>query len=202
MNSALTACPECDLLHRIGPLPRGGTAFCTRCGGVLKRTARGSLDTPLAFAVTALILFALANAFPLMSLSLHGTEQEVTLPGCIQILALLGWPWLAAILITLVEVAPLVYLVGTLHVLLRVKQRRASTWTARIFRLVRESQSWGMVEVFVLAILVSYVKLSKMAMVIPGPSLYALAGFIVAVSALLSTLEPAAIWDAIDGDAP
>ena len=200
MNSALTACPECDLLHRIGPLPKGGTAFCTRCGGVLKRAPRGSMDIPLAFAATALILFALANAFPLMSLTMHGTTQEVTLPGCIQVLALLGWPWLAAILLTLVELAPLAYLVGILHVLLRVKRRRASTWTARIFRLVRESQSWGMVEVFVLAILVSYVKLSKMAMVIPGPSLYSLAAFIFAVSALLSTLEPGAVWDAMEGE--
>ena len=197
MHPVLTACPECDLLHRIGELPKGGIAFCSRCGGVLRRARRGSIDTPLAFAVTALVLFVLANGFPLMSLTMNGTRQEVTLPGCIQCLALLGWPWLAAILITLVELAPLAFLVGVTHVLLQVKHRRAHNWTARIFRLVLESQSWGMVEVFLLAIMVSYVKLSKMAMVLPGPSLYALAAFIVAVSALLSSLEPEAVWEAM-----
>jgi paraquat-inducible protein A len=156
------------------------------------------LDVPLAFALAAVILFGLANAFPLLTLYLHGSVQEVTLPGCIQFLVSLDWPWLAAVMITTVELAPLVYLAGVIHVLLRVKQRRATSWTARIFRLVQEFQTWGMVEVFLLGILVSYVKLAKMAVVAPGPSLYALATFILASASVLSTLEPGAVWDAME----
>jgi paraquat-inducible protein A len=197
MDSVLTACPECDLLHRIGPLPKGGTALCGRCGAVLKRNQQSSLDIPLAFAITALILFALTNFFPVMSLYMHGSEEAVTLPGSIHFLVTLGWPWLGAILITTVELAPLVYLSGLIYVLMQVKARRGNAWTARIFRLVQEFQSWSMMEVFLLGILVTYVKLSKMAMVIAGPSVYALGAFILATSAVLSYLEPDVIWDAL-----
>jgi len=193
------ACPGCDLLHRIDPLPDGGSAFCSRCGSTLKRNRQRSLDIPLALAITALLLFTVSHAFPLMSLTMHGSTQEVTIPGCVKILVVLGWPWLAAILITLVELAPLLYLGGIIHVLLRVRQGRANLWTARIFRHVQESQGWGMVEVFLLGAMVSYVKLSEMAIVATGPSLYALAGFIIASAALVSTLDSSRVWSAMEG---
>jgi len=194
MNVPMTACPECDLLHRTGPLTKRETALCVRCGAVLKRGGHESLDVPLAFAIAALILFCLANAFPLMSMYMQGTSETVTLPGSIRSLATLGWPWLAAVLITTVELAPLAYLTGMIYVLLRVRTRRGTFWTARLFRLVQEFQSWAMVEVFLLAILVSYVRLNKMAVVVPGVSLYALALFILSVSAVPSSLQPEAVW--------
>jgi paraquat-inducible protein A len=148
----------------------------------------------LALYLAATIFFALANLFPLLSLRLHGAVKEATLPGCASLLAEMGWPWLAAILITTAILAPALHLLGMVWVLFQVRQGRQNAWTARVFRLVEQFQTWGMAEVFVLGIIVSYVKLAKMAVIVPGPSLYALGAFVLTVAAALSAVDPAAVW--------
>jgi paraquat-inducible protein A len=192
------ACPECDLLHRISTLPKDESATCRRCGAFLRQGTHGSLDLPLALSLTGLVLFALSNAFPLLVLQLHGSPQEATLPGCVQALVVLGWPWLAAILITTVILAPPAYLGGLAYVLIQAKWGRPRPWTNRIFRIVQEFQAWGMAEVFILGVLVASVKLREMAAVEPGASVFALAAFIIATTATSTTLDPNAVWEALE----
>jgi paraquat-inducible protein A len=192
------ACPECDLLHRIGPVPADQFAVCHRCGAQLRRGTHGSIDIPLALSITALVLFGFSNAYPLLSLQLHGSIQEATIGGCVTALIRLGWPWLAAILITTVLVAPPIYLAGLAYVLVRTKLRRLDRWTLRIFRIVQEFQPWGMTSVFLLGVMVAFVKLKDMAIVLPGASLFALAGFIVVMASLITTLDPNDVWDTLE----
>lgn len=199
----LLACPECDLLHRATRSPKGTTQVCVRCGAELGHGRPADVTRVLALFVTALILFVAALAFPLLTLRLHGTVREASIPGCVRILITLGWPWLAAILLTTVVLGPLVHLAGTVAILVQVARGRTRAWTGRAFRILEEFRRWGMLEVFLLGVMVSYVKLAKNATVRPGLSLYALAGFIVAAAAAFSTLEPRVVWDAIGpGAAP
>ncbi len=193
----LIACPECDLLHRVRPLGRGEAAFCVRCGTSVRRGGRASQDLALALHLSALVLFALANAWPLLALRLHGTVQEASLPGCARILARQGWPWLSAILITTVILAPCAHLLGVGFVLASVRLRRRTRAARLVFRLVGQFQAWEMAEVFVLGILVSYVKLSQIAVVIPGPSLWALVAFVLVAAAAASALHVNAVWEAL-----
>jgi paraquat-inducible protein A len=192
------ACPECDQLHATEISPLEGSLQCIRCGTEIRRCGRkGFPDRNLALALTSLLFFVLANAFPLLSLNLHGTIQTATLPGCVRILAAMGWPWLSAILLTTVELVPLAYLLGLITVLIQVRRGRATTRTARIFRRILDLQDWGMVEVFILGVLISYVKLSSMAIVLSGLSIYALAAYIFVAAITQSTLDPDAIWQSI-----
>jgi paraquat-inducible protein A len=151
----------------------------------------------LALHLTALSLFCLAIAFPVLSLHLHGAIQEASIPGCARILANLGWPWLSAILITTVILAPLAQLSGTIYVLLQIRWGNANRWAVWVFRIVEQFGAWGMAEVFILGIMVSYVKLAKMAVVVPGPSLFALGAFIVVAAAAVSALDIGSVWEAL-----
>ncbi len=63
----MIACHECDLLHRVRPIQDGAAAKCVRCGAVLYRQKRDSLDRTLALTVAGLILFAVANTFPFLA---------------------------------------------------------------------------------------------------------------------------------------
>ncbi len=63
-----------------------------------------------------------------------------------------------------------------------------------IFRLVRKFQPWSMMEVFMLAILVSIVKLAGMAQIIPGLSLYALLALIFVLAAIAAGIDPHLLW--------
>lgn len=195
---SLCACPECDRLHRARPVPERRAATCVRCGATLKRGGRDRVDITLALALTALILFGLANAFPILQMHLHGRVQEATIASCALHLFAHGWFWLGLIILITVELAPCAYLAGVTVVLVQVRRRRASRRTARLFRFVLKMQAWAMAEVFVLGIIVSYVKLSQMALLSVGISLYALVGFIVITAAELSALDPATVWDAME----
>ena len=192
----LLACPDCDLLHRAGPPPRGSMQACARCGAVLDHGRHAGLGRVLALYLTALILFFLANAFPLMALRLHGTVREASIPGCARILASLGWPWLSAILLTTVILGPLLQLGGMVALLQQLARRGGAAWTAHAFRFLEEFRAWGMVEVFLLGVIVSYSKLAKLAPVAPGPSMYALGGFIFMAALAVSSLDPRAVWEA------
>lgn len=198
---SLFACPECDLLHRVRPLGRGETAFCARCGGRVRRGGGVSRDVTLALYLVALLLLLLAHASPLLALRLHGSVQEASLPGCARILAQQGWPWLSAILITTVILAPLAHFAGVCFVLGVTRTGRQTRLTGVVFRLVGQFRAWEMAEVFVLGILVSYVKLSQMATVVPGPSLWALGAFVLVAAAAVSSLDVEALWAAL-GPAP
>jgi paraquat-inducible protein A len=100
-----------------------------------------------------------------------------------------------------VVLGPLAQMGGMMLVLLQVARHHQGLWMARLFRVLEEVRSWGMVEVFVLGLLVSYAKLAKMAAVAPGAALYALAGLIVVAAMAFSSLEARAVWDAA-GPAP
>ncbi len=176
-------------------------SLCARCGAVLDRGRPAGLALALALYLAALILFFLANGFPLMVLSMHGTVREASIPGCARIMASLGWPWLSAILLTTVILGPLLHLGGMVLVLQQIARRRQGAWTARAFRILEEFRYWGMVEVFLLGVIVSYSKLARMTPVAPGPSLYALGGFVFMAALAVSALDPRAVWEAAGGTA-
>lgn len=199
--SVLLACPECDHLHRVREAPPTTPEFCVRCGSILRKGGDATQEVALALYVTALALFLLANASPILTLRLKGVVQAASLGSCAQILAEQGWPWLAAILITTVILAPLVYLGGMCWVLFQVRQGWQTARTAWLFRAVGQFRAWQMAEVFVLGIIVSYVKLTKTAQVVPGPSLLALVAFVVVAAAAVSRLNTEALWAAL-GPAP
>ena len=62
MSRRLIACEHCDYLHVEESIPAGSVACCVRCGSPLYSAEQNRFDKPLALAVTALILFAIANA--------------------------------------------------------------------------------------------------------------------------------------------
>src|SRR5262249_43166848 len=85
-RSRLIACHECDLLQRRIVLPSGSTAHCGRCGAALYRHTPDSIQPGLACALAALMLFIIANCFPIVGLAVQGEEHNTTLYGAVQAL--------------------------------------------------------------------------------------------------------------------
>ena len=68
------ACHECGLIQHMRPLPRGARACCSRCGATLYRERRDSIDRALMLTLAALILFVIANIFPVPDLRAGGAR--------------------------------------------------------------------------------------------------------------------------------
>jgi paraquat-inducible protein A len=196
-SDSLIACHDCDLLHDIVPLSDGASAKCVRCGAVLYREKGNGLDRTLAFTVTGLVLFAFANAYPLMTFELEGRSQANRLiSGVYDLFAQGMWELASLVLLTSI-LAPLIYLLGMLYVLLPLRLDRRPWVLASVFRVVQKLRSWAMLEVYTLGILVAFVKLADFGTVEPGIALYSFFLLIFALYAADLSLDPRAVWSRV-----
>jgi paraquat-inducible protein A len=141
----------------------------------------------LALVSGALLVFLLANAFPIVDLEVQGIRNGASLIG--SILALIEQDRLlvallvfaTTVLFPLVDLLTMFALFATL-----AGNRPPGPWFARLFRFVRVLRPWGMIEVFMLGTLVALVKLSHMARVLPGVSLWAFGALTVLMAVIVS----------------
>ena len=78
-GAMLVACHACGEVHRVPALRDGGTAACARCGGVLLRRREASVERALALNLAALLLFGVANLFPVMTMRPGARAAAATL---------------------------------------------------------------------------------------------------------------------------
>ncbi len=191
----IIACHECGLIHRMRALPDGASARCRRCGATLYRERRDSLDRVLILTLAALILFVLAHSFPFMTFKLEGREQVSKLiTGDIQLYRDGMWP-LALLVFFTASLAPLLKLLGNLYVILGVKLGRRGFGLASVFRYTEVVHSWAMMEVYVLGVIVAYVKLTDFAHIELGIAVWAFVALILVMVAAEAVLDPRQVWD-------
>jgi paraquat-inducible protein A len=193
--SSIIACHECDLIHHIKPLPAKGTAHCIRCGAVLYKHKPNSLDRTLAFAMAGLILFILANSFPFLGLKIGAQFRETNLITGIYELYVQGMQVIAILVLITTVLVPFTQMMCLFYILLPLKFGRLPKRLPLVFRFLQSIQPWGMMEVFMVGILVSVVKLAKMAKIIPGISLYSFLALIFVLTAMTVSLDAHLIWE-------
>ena len=199
------ACPDCDLLQRIPPLPRGGKARCARCSKTLATRRADALDRTLALTIAAAIAFIVANTTPLMGLSAVGREASTTIIGGAYEMWLQGSQITAVIVAFCAVIAPGGHVLFLLTVLLAVRRPPAPRWVGELLRSAHLMQPWSMTEVMMLGILVALFKIAQLATVIPGIGMYAAGLFVLLMAAVLVSFDPHEVWKRVewaDGELP
>ena len=64
-----------------------------------------------------------------------------------------------------------------------------------MYRVIEVIGPWAMLDVFLLAVLVSLVKLKQLATVLPGPGLLAFTAVVVLTILASASFDPRLIWD-------
>ena len=194
MNAMLIACHECDLLQREAALPRGGVARCARCGAELYRSHPHSLERTMALTAGAIVLFAIANTFPIIGLKLQGQVIQTTLYNTVQTLHDQDMKSVAALVFMTTIAIPALQLLALSYLLLPLRLNRVPPYFAAVFRMLQSVRPWGMVEVFMLGVLVSLVKLAHLAGVVPGVALWSFGALMLVMAAISAVFDPRALW--------
>ena len=194
----LIACHECDLVHKITPVPKGSVARCVRCGAVLFRARPDSVDRTLAFTLAGLVLFVVACSFPFLAMKNAGIVQETALLTGVYNLYEQEMPGLATLVFLTCVLVPLVQMLILLYIMIPLKQNRPARYAIPVFRIFLHLQPWGMMEVFLLGILVALVKLGKMATIVPGLAVIAFGILIFVLAAAFSALDPHLVWERLE----
>ncbi len=201
----LTACPDCDLLQTLPELEPGSRACCARCGHVMVVRVADPITRPLALSVAAAILLVIANTMPMMSMSVVGRHASTTiLGGCLKM-----WetdqPITAVLVGFCALVAPALFVLFLLTVLLAARRPPAPPWVGELLRWSEALRPWAMIEVMMLGVLVALVKIAELATVEPGLGMFAIFGLMMLFPAIQSGFDENAIWQRItwaDGELP
>ncbi|NLD55483.1 MAG: paraquat-inducible protein A [Burkholderiaceae bacterium] len=200
------ACEGCDALYPRSPLRPHEVARCSRCGTELERHPGRQAQWLLPVTLAAVLLFVIANAYPIAELQLRGTATRTTLLGTVLALGADGREVVALLVLVTTILCPLLQLAGLSYLFawprLQVwsgKRRPIEAWRTRpagfdrLARAIRRSRPWAMIEVFLLGVLIAMVKLASMAAVIPGIALWAFGALTIALTATLS-FDPRRLW--------
>ena len=200
--STVLACPSCDHLFDVAGVADGETARCTGCNHFLTQHRSNGLLHVLAYSISACLYLVVACSFAFLSFRTGGLESVMTLPQTITQLVAQGMPYLALLVAGFILVIPTFVLALILFVTIVLLLWRPSPWLRSIARFLFILQSWSMADVFLVGVIVSLVKITKMATVTIGLSFWAYVAFIICFMLALASLDRYQCWHQIDELAP
>ena len=159
--TALIACHGCDLIVDVGDLADGYHANCPRCGHFLTRFRLDDMNRVWSYSVSAMILLVLANSFSFLSFSSTGLESVMTLGATPGALWDYGMPWLAGMVGAFIIGIPALVLILLAILSTALIFKRSIPGLRVIARGAFFFKSWAMVEVFIIGVIVSLVKLPQ-----------------------------------------
>ncbi len=196
--NTLIACQDCELIQKIPAIPERGSVRCVRCNAVLYKRKADCIDTTLALTLAGIVLFILINAFPFIAFRMSGKMEETTLITGIFVFFAQGWWPLGLLVLISTVIAPAIQLLGLLYILLPLRFGHIVPGLPRVLRTLITFRPWSMIEIFMLGILVTVVKLSNDGEVSYGISLYAFMAFTFVMAAMLNSFDPHQIWEKWD----
>lgn len=191
-------CHDCDALQAEVPLQAGGSARCWRCDAVLRQPVAHALDRSLALVSAAAILFVIAQSFVLVSFDMQGQRHSTSLWGAVHTLWQQDARLLASLVFATTQLLPAIELGALLWLLLPLVRLRRPPGGERVLRVLGWLRPWGMVEVFVLGVLVALVKLTHIGTVVPGVALWAFGALILVFAAAATSFDTRAAWQRME----
>ena len=199
MNSTnYDACPQCDLLLNSAHPKIGEKAHCPRCGLLLSRPRKRSVERTFALSIAGFILFFPSVLLPMVGITIMGNANTgVLYAGVVALfndgmVAVAIVVFLASILFPLVLISLSLLISG--HLYFNRPNRYLGGWMRWMHRL----DEWGMLEVYMLGIIVACVKLMALAQLKFGWGLYAFIALLIITTLLTSSLDSELFWQRIE----
>ncbi|MEP6502343.1 MAG: paraquat-inducible protein A [Betaproteobacteria bacterium] len=207
LRDDLLACEECDALHRRSAVdgaghvdadsdvaPSGRHYECRRCGATLGLARHASFDLPLSLALAGLVMLAIAHMNPILAIDIQGQTRSTTLWEAAWTLYDEGAWFMCGLVLFTTLLNPLVELAAVCYVLVPLRAGQHAPGDELVLRAMQLVKPWVMVEVFMLGVLVAFVKLAGLASVIAGPGLWAFAAVMLLATAMASAFDHEHVW--------
>ena len=190
------ACHDCGQVQSLPELGPHSLARCGRCGAVLD-VRQPADSTPLALALAGLFCGFMANAFPILEVSLAGRGRSNLLVTGPRALVSESFPELGVLVAVFSILVPLLWLGAVTYVLFHVHAGVQRPELGPLFRLAERIRPWAMLEVYVIGGFVAFTRLEELGRVSIG-----IGGWAVAATAFLTflvdrVLDRRHVWDSI-----
>lgn len=199
MNSEkLVVCDQCALVMQMPSLEPGCIASCTRCGFNLYRYQPHGLEHSLVFALTAAVLFLIANAFPIVNINSQGLTSSTTLIGAVELLMHDEMHVVAALVFATTFLMPALEISAMIYLLLPLQVGCVPPGVSAVFRMMKAVKPWAMIEVFMIGLLITISKLNGLASVVPEIALGAFVLLMFSVTAAGTNFNVRLYWRQVE----
>jgi paraquat-inducible protein A len=192
---ANVACHECDLLVELVGLEEGQKASCPRCGFTLTAQHNNARQRVIAFSLSSLIFLFFSFLFPFLTFSAQGQERGVTLMQSITVMVDEGFSSLALVIFVSTIAIPTSYLLSALYAYISLSRPLPLIGTQTSLKLMGFLKHWSMAEIFLIGILVSFIKIASLAEVSLGLSFWSFVLFILTMSAAILHIDQHQAWN-------
>ena len=197
-SSQYLACHDCDTLFEAPVLEERDRVICPTCGANMFTYRPNSVHRAAAFVMASAVLFFVANIFPFLSLKKDLRANDMLLYESVSGLADQGYSYLAVAVAVFMLAAPTLLILGLMYLLLPLLRDRRLTGSAWICRAVSAARRWNMTDVYLLGVLVSFLKLGKLAQLTLGVSFWAYVALIVCLTAAITAMDTRELWTRLE----
>lgn len=200
-NNDVRLCPDCDLVIADPDIREEQEARCPRCSHLLERSQPLNSQRLLALALTGLVLYLPANLYPVLFMELAGQQHNSSIWNGVLAFWNEGYTFVAMLVFFSAMLVPLFRLLVLLPILIAAHWQ-VGLWPAKqLYRHYIHLCEWGMVEIYMLGVLVSVIKLADMASVQVGAGLICYAGLMLIEIGITLNLNEHSLWRRLRGQA-
>jgi len=175
-------CPLCAHPVSVPPLSHRQRAMCPNCGHFLTGYRHHQTEFVLGLSIAGLVFLLLSLPYHFLSFATNGQKREINLTAGLETLISLDFMSLAVITALATLVLPGLTLLGLSVLAFCQKFNARPPWLTRVYTWVLRLIPWSMAEIFLVATLVSLVKITDLATVQIGVSFITFCLFIVCMS--------------------
>jgi len=134
---------------------------CPRCNSKISLDKDHSFDS-LYYAISSLLLFAILNIYPIVSLNVNDNILKATLIGTVSILFEQNFFVVALIVFFTIILAPVLNSLAIILSFIQMHTRFKLFTDTVLHDAFHFFKQWGFIEVFIISIIVTYIKLIGM----------------------------------------
>ncbi len=192
-QAGLALCPQCHKVNVFKPQPQQ----CTRCHGRFYQRKRNSLQYTLAWNIAALLAFIPANLYPIMIVYQLGIPKEATILSGIGDFIDHGLYPIAVIIFSASIIVPLIKIIGLFVLVYRAYTgiRLKPDKHSRVYHVLEFLGPWSMLDVFVVALMVTVVELGFVTSVAAGPAINYFTLTVIFTMISANSFDPRLLWD-------
>ena len=197
-SSDLAACPSCDLLTIVPPLPDSHYLACKRCGAKVKLVRKHSVERVLILSLSGLFLYLPAMLLPLMALSAIGLTEDGNILETSLDFFHNGYYFVSLMVLVTAVIIPFLKLFIPFTLALFISLNKSYKVLKSLLIFLKHLDEWGMVEVYLLGILVTLIKMGDLASISYDYGFFCFIGLVLLSISTIVCLDYDLFWQHLD----
>lgn len=201
LAQGLCACQSCGLVSDLGMSHETfklseKEVYCPRCRQPVWVRKNNSIPKSLAYLITAYLLYIPANILPIMDTSSLFNAQRDTIMSGVIFLWRTGAASLAILVFLASIVTPLFKMLALSYLLYTVKYGvKQPLFATKLYRFLHTIGRWSMLDIFMVAILVTLVNVKTLTVIVASPGAVAFAGVVIFTMLAVESFDVRLLWD-------